>query len=91
MNEEASTYDATLSKVIEIVGDTRGCLLDRSRITARHLLRDDLGLDSLAMVDVMVAVEDTFAMQFDPVGTDLEQVFTSVGSLADFLEHNNPG
>ena len=37
------------------------------------------------MVDVMVAIEDAFNMQFDPVGTDLEEVFMSVGALVDFL------
>ena len=60
-------------------------LTDADSILAEHRLRDDLGLDSLAMVNLQVIIEDEFDMRFDPIETDLAEVFETVESLADFL------
>ncbi|MBT3376934.1 MAG: acyl carrier protein [Lentisphaerae bacterium] len=87
MSKGTSTFHNPIGQVTQIVSETRGCLLGRDQIGSDHLLREDLGLDSLAMVDLMVAIEDAFSMQFDPVATDLEQVFMSIDSLADFLQN----
>jgi acyl carrier protein len=87
MSSDSVVFDKTIDQVTVILSETRGCLLERGQIGPSHRLREDLGLDSLAMVDVMVAMEDAFSIQFDPVTTDLEQVFGSVGSLASFLQN----
>ncbi|MCA9734093.1 MAG: acyl carrier protein [Deferribacteres bacterium] len=57
-----------------------------SPIAPEHRLREDLELDSLAMVSLQVAVEDEFDIRFDPVETDLTEVFLTVGSLTKFIE-----
>jgi len=48
-------------------------------------LRGTLGLDSLALVNVLVSLEDRFDVRFDPDAVDLAQAFSTVGSLAASL------
>lgn len=50
-----------------------------------HRLREDLSLDSIAMVNLQVAIEDKFDFRFDPTEMDLVNIFESVNSLVDFL------
>jgi len=47
--------------------------------------REDLCLDSINMVNLQVSVEEQFDMRFDPISSDLTEVFGSVGSLVSFL------
>lgn len=54
-------------------------------ILPEHRLQEDLELDSLAMVNLQVAIEDRFNIRFDPISMDLVEVFETVGSLAGFL------
>jgi len=60
--------------------------LDENNITLESRLREDLELDSLAMVNLQVAIEDEFDIRFDPVETDLTEVFETVGTLINFIE-----
>lgn len=62
-------------------------LTNTDQILPQHRLREDLELDSLAMVNLQVAVEDKFDIHFDPIETDLTDVFETVGSLGDFIEN----
>lgn len=59
---------------------------EADRILPEHKLREDLELDSLDMVKLQVAVEDSLCMRFDPIEMDLLYVFDTVGSLSAFLE-----
>ena len=68
-----------------IVAAVPGCFLAVHQIQPEHRLREDLGLDSLAMVDLMVAVEDTLDVYFDPIQMDLDAAFETVASLADLV------
>jgi len=61
-------------------------LNDGDQILLRHRLREDLELDSLAMVKLQIAVEDEFDIHFDPIQMDLTDVFETVGSLGSFVE-----
>lgn len=61
-------------------------LSNAKQILPEHRLREDLELDSLGMVNLQVAVEDEFRMRFDPIETDLVEVFRTVGSLVKFLQ-----
>lgn len=61
-------------------------ITDANQIFPEHRLREDLELDSVAMVNLQVAIEDEFDIRFDPIETDLAEVFDTVGSLADFIE-----
>jgi len=77
--------DQVLDQVRQIVAEIPGCFLVYNQIRPEHRLRDDLGLDSLAMVDLMVAVEDALGVYFDPIQTDLDAAFETVSSLANLV------
>lgn len=56
---------------------------DASTIKASHHLRDDLGLDSMAVIELLYKIEETFDLQIpdqDLVG------LASVGSVASYVE-----
>ena len=74
-----------LNRVCQMICEIPGCFLNADDMSAQHDLREDLGLDSLAMVDLIVALEDEFDLYFDPIEMDLEKAFETVGSLVTFL------
>ena len=82
---DTSQQQAILDQLRIIIADIPGCLMPYDMISSSHYLREDLGLDSLAMVDLMVVVEDSFNVYFDPVKMDLDTAFETVGSLATIL------
>ncbi|MCS6293105.1 MAG: acyl carrier protein [Nitrospira sp.] len=56
---------------------------DASTIKAAHHLRDDLGLDSMAVIELLYKIEETFDLQIpdqDLVG------LATVGSVASYVE-----
>ncbi|MDP3091109.1 MAG: acyl carrier protein [Nitrospira sp.] len=56
---------------------------DASTIKASHHLRDDLGLDSMAVIELLYKIEETFDLQIpdqDLVG------LATVGSVASYVE-----
>ncbi|TCJ16267.1 acyl carrier protein [Parasulfuritortus cantonensis] len=52
-------------------------------------LFDSPSLDSLALVNLVVALENEFAIQID--AEDLEQVFATLDSLVDYLDGKRAG
>lgn len=54
-------------------------------------LMDDLGLDSVEMVGLQVAIEDQFSLRFDPLVDDLAEIFRTVDSLASYLDQHRIG
>lgn len=53
-------------------------------IQENYHLRDDLGLDSMAVIELLYKIEETFNIQIpdeDLVG------LTTVGSVAEYVEH----
>ena len=79
-------HKETLQNVRKILTNNFDWLKGLNPILLEHRLREDLELDSLDMVNLQVAVEDEFDIRFDPVETDLTEVFQTVGSLAEFLK-----
>jgi acyl carrier protein len=56
---------------------------DASTIKASHHLRDDLGLDSMAVIELLYKIEETFDLQIpdqDLVG------LATVGSVASYVK-----
>ncbi|HTL60832.1 MAG TPA: acyl carrier protein [Nitrospira sp.] len=56
---------------------------DPATIEADHHLRDDLGLDSMAVIELLYKIEETFDLQIpdqDLVG------LSTVGAVADYIE-----
>ena len=60
----------------------RAAKVDPARITRDTRPREDFGLDSLAMIDLIVAAEDEFGVRIPD--EDAER-FQTVGDLADFI------
>lgn len=56
---------------------------DPSAITESHHLRDDLGLDSVAVIELLFEIEDRFKIQIPD--QDLPGLST-VGSVADYVQ-----
>lgn len=56
---------------------------DANSITEQHHLRDDLGLDSMAVIELLYKIEETFNLQIPD--EDLAGL-TTVGSVARYVE-----
>ncbi len=50
-------------------------------------LRRDLGLDSLHLVELQVALEDRFNVIFDPFDEQLVEAFQTIGRLAAYVDY----
>ena len=59
--------------------------IDEDTITPETLIDDDLGADSLDIVDLMMSIESEFDL--DMPDTDVEGI-KSVGDLCSFIEAN---
>ncbi|MER6949655.1 acyl carrier protein [Nonomuraea sp. NPDC005983] len=72
-----------LSEFAEIVSEVVG--LPVGEVQPDSHLRDDLDIDSLSMVEIMVAVEEKFGVATpDEIAADLE----TVGAVLDHIEQN---
>ena len=81
---------ATLDEVKDLLAETLG-IEDRiaSMDASTPLLGELPELDSLAVVEIVVGIEDRFDFQVDI--TDLTaEVFETLGSLAAFVDANRP-
>ena len=70
-----------LEKVIKMVADQ--FMIDESEVTADTLFVDDLGADSLDVVELTMALEEEFSLPDTP-DEELIKIHT-VGDLADFI------
>lgn len=79
INGRVSTTDA-ISKIVERVGKSRnwGELDD-------PVLRDDCGLDSLALVELLVTLEQEYSIEF-PASALTGKSLRSIGSLAELVD-----
>ena len=57
---------------------------DRTAVTGDHRLREDLGIDSLSLIDVAVAAEETFGIRIPD--EDLEG-FQTVSDVLGYIRH----
>lgn len=77
-----------MSKFISTVIDITGKMLDLdpSKITPSSRFTEDLGADSLDCVELMVAFEETFALEIPE--EDLADL-TTIAAVADYLCHRD--
>lgn len=66
-------------QLIDIIAQVSG--RDSSRIADQSRLSDDLGLDSLKIIEVLTRVEDCFDLRFAPDEDDIGAIFRTVDSL----------
>ena len=71
------------SKVVEIVKDKLGIEEDKITDDAKYV--EDLGADSLSLVDVAMALEDEFGMKIPD--EDIEKI-TTVGATVEYIKEH---
>lgn len=71
-----------LEKVKEIIEEKLG--LDGVEITAETSFKDDLGVDSLDLFELVMALEEEFGTEIP--SEDLEQL-TTVGAVVEYIEN----
>jgi len=74
----------TISRLATVLEQVAG--VDPAEVTMDKTLAEDLDLDSLAMVEVTVAVEDSFGIK---VPEDAVAGFRTVGDVATYLEESH--
>ncbi|MGT2744723.1 phosphopantetheine-binding protein [Streptococcus phocae subsp. phocae] len=74
------TKEAILEKLILLMRQQKGNL--DSQITEKTHLRDDLGVDSIELVEFVINVEDEFGIAIPDEDID---TMTSIGELVDYL------
>ncbi len=70
-------------KVVEIVKDKLGVEDDKITDEAKYV--DDLGADSLSLVDIAMALEDEFGMKIPD--EDIEKI-TTVGATIQYIKEH---
>lgn len=70
-----------LKEVIKMATGSDDAALDQ--IKESSLLTTDLGLSSVGVLYVVIAIEEFFSIQFDDVGFG---DFSTVGSVIDYIE-----
>ncbi len=74
---------ATMEKVAEMILKTRKGKLTQQDIKPEAALRIDLGLDSLAMAELLVLAEDTFKVD---LGIEDAQAAKTVQQIVDLID-----
>jgi acyl carrier protein len=69
-----------LEKVVEIVTEKLG--VDAEEVTLDSDLTEDLGADSLDLVDLVMAFEDEFGVKIED--EDVENI-TTIGDIVDYI------
>ena len=70
-------------KIVEILCEQ--LMLDADKITMETAMTDDLGADSLDLVEVLMSCEDEFDVE---IPDEEAEKFKSVGDLVRFIENN---
>lgn len=75
--------DKTFSKVKEIIIDQLG--VDENEITPEASFVDDLGADSLDIVELIMALEEEFSME---ISDEDAETITTVGEAVEYINTN---
>lgn len=57
-----------------------------AEITAESRLQEDLGMTSLELVMLQIALEEEFLISFDPINDDFAVIFHTVSSVYLFVK-----
>ena len=71
-------------KVKELIADQLD--VDAEKVVAEANIQDDLGADSLDIVDLIMAVEDEFEVKIED--EEVENLKT-VGDIVNYIDNNN--
>ena len=76
--------DTVLEKVKEVISEQLG-IDDTDSITTETTFIDDLGADSLDIVELIMALEEEFDME---IAEEEAEKITSVGDVVSYIENN---
>ncbi|MDO5456885.1 MAG: acyl carrier protein [Atopococcus tabaci] len=76
---DSAVYEEVKRLIVERMG------VDASKITPDTTFKDDLGADSLDMVELVMEMEDHFGVE---VSDDDAENMLTVGKVASFIEKN---
>jgi len=76
-----------LNKIQEIILNNFDWIKEKD-ICLESNLKDDLGFDSISLVELQILIEEEFNIRFNPIETDLSEVFKTIASLIEYLEKN---
>ncbi|GGE16597.1 acyl carrier protein [Marinithermofilum abyssi] len=71
----------TLERVQRIIVDHLG--VDPSEVTPEASIKDDLGADSLAVMDLIMELEDEFQME---ISDEQAEKINTVGDVVNYIE-----
>jgi len=80
-----NSEEVKMSEVVAVIRDNFESLRTLEDLSSGSELHRDLGLDSLDIVRLQVAIEDHFDVRFDPIRDDLAEAFLSAGSLLKLI------
>lgn len=96
---ELMTEIPVRERVIRVITNTLKEIPSGTKITSESSLRDDLGADSLDIVDITMTLEEEFGIEIPDedvaivnkgVGEDTEN-FTTVGGIVSYIERRTSG
>ena len=76
-----------LNKIQEIILNNFKWIISKD-ICLESNLKNDLGFDSISLVELQILIEEEFNIRFNPIETDLSEVFKTITSLIEYLEKN---
>ena len=76
--------DAVLDKIKEVIGEKLG-ITDTDEITPETTFIDDLGADSLDIVELIMALEEEFDME---IPEEEAEKLKCVGDVVKYIEDN---
>lgn len=71
-----------LDKIVEIICEEMCIEVGDIDITADTNIREDLDIDSLSMVQIVMALEDEFNVE---ISDELAETFDTIGDFIDFI------
>ena len=83
LEQEKMAKEEIFEKLKELVVDQLG--VEEDEVTMEASMQDDLGADSLDLVDLVMSVEEEFGVKV--ADEDLENIKT-VGDIVDYIEEN---
>ena len=81
LEEEKTAKEEIFDKLKELVVDQLG--VEEDEVTMEATMQDDLGADSLDLVDLVMSVEEEFGVKV--ADEDLENIKT-VGDIVNYIE-----
>ena len=71
------------NKLMDVMKVMKGDDFDTSKIGEDAVLTDDLGLNSVGVLYIVIAIEELFGIEFESVGFN---DFKTLGDVMDYIE-----